>query len=234
MHSTPSMRSCPAWFTARRGILLAAVGFLLLNVAGVRAAAVETRRYTIQVDGKKAGEYQLVVTDQGDGIVTVAARSDVRVTVVAVPVYTYSYVGQEVWRAGRLQHFASSGKENGKDFAVRADADPSGLRVQANGVERHSRPDVWTTSCWQLPEARFRNNDVSLLGCDTGVETASHLQFIGNERIMLGGQAQDCAHYRVMKDVPHDLWYDARERLVRDEAVSGGHRTVVELTDTSR
>jgi hypothetical protein len=214
--------------------LLAATATLLLGASGARAADAETRSYTIQVDGKKAGEYQLLIRTQDDGSVSVAAQSDVRVTVLGITGYSYGYTGQEVWHQGRLQHFASSGKENGKDFAVHADVDGSALRVQANGQERRSRPDVWTTSCWQLPEARYRNNEVWLLGCDTGVETHSRLQFVGNEQIAVAGQVQACAHYRVMKDAAHDLWYDAQERLVRDEWVSSGHRTVVELTNLRR
>jgi hypothetical protein len=47
----------------------------------------------------------------------------------------------------------------------------------------------------------------------------------------VAGQEISCTHYCVNKDVPHDLWYDAQERLVRDEWVSSGHRTVLEMTD---
>jgi hypothetical protein len=43
-----------------------------------------------------------------------------------------------------------------------------------------------------------------------------------------------CTHYKVMKDALHDQWYDAQERIVRDEWMSSGHKTVIELTGISR
>jgi hypothetical protein len=215
-------------------LVAATVGLLMPDAGRAGAAEGETRNYTIQVDGKHAGDYQLIIQPQPDGALVVSAQSDVRVTVLAVPVYTYSYRGQEVWKNGRLQHFESGGKEKGKDFAVRADADGPGLRVQANGREYRARPDVWTTSWWQLPEARYRNAELPLLGCGDGAEAMSRLQFVGIEERKVGGRTQSCTHYRVVKDATHDLWYDAEERLVRDEWVSGGHATVVEMTELHR
>jgi hypothetical protein len=75
-----------------------------------------------------------------------------------------------------------------------------------------------------------------MLGCDTGVITTGQVQFVGTEKIMVAGQEQACAHYRVTKNnVPHDFWYDGQERMVRDEWLSeGNHRTVLELTQIQR
>jgi hypothetical protein len=205
----------------------------MLGLPRAWAADIETRRFAVLVDGKKAGDYQMTIQRQPDGAIAMSAQSDVRVTILGVPVYTYTYRGMEVWKAGRLHHFESTGKEKGKDFSVRADLDGQALRVWVNGQERHSPPAVWTTSCWQLPEARLRN-DLMHLGCDSGAVTPSRLQYVGAEQIVVAGQRQNCAHYRVMKDVAHDIWYDAQDRLVRDEWVSSGHRTVLELTGVSR
>jgi hypothetical protein len=219
--------------TSSLAFLLAMVGLTSPAVSAVRAADIETRQFVVMVDGKKAGDYQLAITRQPDGTISTSARSEVKVTVLAIPVYTYSYQGAEVWKNGKLQHFQSSGKEKGKEFAVRADLDGTNLNVQANGEQRRVSPDVWMTSCWQLPAAEYRNSNVMLLGCDTGKEIASRLQYVGSEQLTLAGQATTCSHYKVMKDVAHDLWYDGQERLVRDEWVSSGHKTVIALTGIS-
>jgi Family of unknown function (DUF6134) len=223
---------CPRAWLVRFGLV--AVSLLMLGLPPAWAADGETRAFTVQVDGKKVGDYRLTIQRQADGSVAVSAQSDVRVTLLGIPVYTYSYRGVEVWKGGCLQHLQSSGKEKGKDFAVRAVVDGTALRVQANGKERRIRADVWTSSCWQLPAPQFRNNSVVLLGCDTGAETASRLQYVGIEQIAVAGQTQACSHYRVMKDAPHDLWYDGQERLVREEWVADGHRTVLELVGLQR
>ena len=145
--------------------MVAGTALLLVGIARAGAADVEIRTFAIQVDGKKSGEYQMNIKRQDDGSVVLTAQSDVRVTLLAIPVYTYSYHAVEVWKNGQLHHFESSGKEKGKDFAVRADVDGSMLRVQANGQEQRVRADVWTTSCWCLPAPNFRNSNVPLFGC---------------------------------------------------------------------
>jgi hypothetical protein len=213
---------------------LAAAALLALGLPRAGAADVETRTFSITIDGKKAGAYHMTIHRADDGTVTMNAQSDVRVTVLAVPVYTYSYQGQEVWKNGRLQHLVSSGKEKGKPFAVRAVLEGAALRVQANGQSRQAAADAWPTSCWQLPPPAYRNHTVTVLGCDTGLDHPSPLQYVGAEQLSLAGQSVPCTHYRVTKDAPHDLWYDARERLARDEWVTDGHRTVLELTAVGR
>jgi hypothetical protein len=216
-----------AWLS----LVAAAATLLTVGLSQAGAGDIEIRRFTVGVDGKKAGDYQMHIQRGADGTLTFSAQSEVRVTILAIPVYTYSYRAREVWKGGRLQSFESSGKEKSKEFNIRASLDGSALRVVANGQERRTRPDVWMTSCWQLPEARFRNNAVPLLGCDTGADLQGRLEFVAKEQIEIAGQTMSCAHYRVTKDVVHDVWYDAQERMVRDEWLSSGHRTVVEMTD---
>jgi hypothetical protein len=227
-------RSFSAWrgqgLIRGASLLVVAVGILIANLCQAAAADVEVRDFVILVDNKQAGEYHVTIQSQDDGTTSLSAQSSVRVTVLAVPVYTYNYRGLEVWKNGRLQHFESSGRENSKVFNVSADAEGNALRVKANGHEHAARPDVWTTSCVQLPEAKFRNQAAPLLGCDSGQDVNGQLEYVGAEPVQVAGQKLTGAHYRVMKDVPHDMWYDGQERLVRDECVSGGHRSVLELT----
>ena len=57
---------------------------------------------------------------------------------------------------------------------------------------------------------------------------------VGAERLKVAGQEQVCEHYRLMRDVSHELWYDAQDRLVRQEWLANGHRTVLELVHVGR
>lgn len=216
-----------------RGSFLAALAAVcLLGVAAnARAADVETRTFTVTVDGKKAGDYRMSIQRNDDGTVGFSGTSNVSVTILGVSMYSYSYSGQEAWKDGRLCAFQSAGKEKGTPFKVVARLDGDALAVTANGKQSRARADAWPTSCWQLPGAAYRNAAVTLLGCDTGAEMASRLQYVGSESIKVAGQSQTCSHYRVTKDVVHDVWYDSQERLVRDEWQSGSHRTVVEMVD---
>jgi hypothetical protein len=209
-------------------LVLGALG--LLGSAPARAADQETREFEVIVDGKHAGTYRTTITRGDDGTLTLAAQSDVKVKVLLVTAYSYSYEGREVWQGGRLQSFACTGKENGKPFAVTARADGDLLRVQANGHVHAARPDVWTTSCWQLPAAAFRSGPVPLLRCDNGEEATGQMQYVGTDRVRVAGREVTCSHYRLTRDGPYDLWYDAAERLVREEWTSAGHRSQLVLT----
>jgi hypothetical protein len=217
------------WLSTVSGLAVAAV--LLLSTQQVRAGDLETRVFSIQIDGKKSGDYFLTIQRHDGDVTAIAALSSVKVTLLGVSVYEYTYRGQEVWKGTRLQSLESSGKEKGKEFSVSAKLDGSTLLVKANGSESRVRADAWATSCWHLPDASFRNNAVPMLGCDNGAEVAGRLEYVGAEQVKVAGQMQDCTHSRVTKDVAHDVWYDAQERIVRDEWVSGGHRTVLEMTE---
>jgi hypothetical protein len=40
-------------------------------------------------------------------------------------------------------------------------------------------------------------------------------QFVGQERITLGGQQLDVEHYRMVGDEERDLWFDSANRIVK-------------------
>jgi hypothetical protein len=179
----------------------------------------------------------MTIATQDKDVAVVTCRADVRVRYF-VYTYTYSYRGTETWRGNRLIGLKSATNDNGKRFVVTVVPDGDNLRVQVSGPgpgdsqERASRPDVWTTSYWRLAELRFRDANVPLLDSDTGRPIDGTLQYAGTNRISVLGQAQNCRHYRVTGDkINVDVWYDARDRLVRQETVEEGHRGVFELAN---
>jgi hypothetical protein len=215
------------------GALVAAA--LLLAAAPARADDVEQRFFSIQVDGKPAGEARMSITRQGDGREVVESRASVRVRFILT--FTYTYQGTEVWQGGRLVHLQGSCNDNGKRFEVSADADADGpgLRLRVNGRERPARPDVWTSSYWKLPDRRYFNQPVTVLDMDRGQELARRLEYAGAEDLNVAGQAQKCYHFRVAGGPsPVDLWFDGHHRLVREDFVEMGHRTTVQLTGVRR
>ncbi len=211
------------------------VGVTLL-VPWCRAAAgeVEIRDFSTRIDGKSAGEYHMTITRGDDGTWSMSGQADVRITRFGVPVYKYSYQGTEVWKDGQLRRLDSACNDDGKRYTVNAVAEGDSLRVKVNGRERASRTDVWVTTYWRLPDAKQRNQAVTLLDADTGREISGRLQHVGASQINVSGQVQDCAHYRVTGGVQVDLWYDSHERLVRQEWEEDRHKTVLELVGIRR
>jgi hypothetical protein len=215
------------------GLALAWAGWAAaFGVAG--ATEVEHRDFAISVDGKRAGQYLMKITAPENGPVTVEAQADVRVSYL-VRKYTYTYRGTETWQWGRLQRLESTANDDGKALGVSAALDGAVLRVRAGGAERLSAPEVWTTTYWRLPDAKFRNGTVALLDADTGRAIPARLQYVDTRQMSVGGQPQNCPHYRVTGEkLQVDLWYDNLERLVRQESLEEGHRTVIELINLRR
>jgi hypothetical protein len=214
--------------------LLIAGGVLSAGASRLSAAGSETRDFNVLVDGKPAGDYHVTVQPQDNGAVAMTLQSEVRVKVLGVTFYSYTYRGREVWKDGRLRHLDSNGQENGKPFTVSAEPDGGGLRVTFNGQVHAAPPNVWTMTYWQLPPAPARDQPLPLLGGHNGQVVDGRLQYLGSERLNVAGQEQACGHYRVTGSTPHDLWYDAQERVVRQEWVVDGHKTVLELTRLGR
>lgn len=214
------------------------ISLVLLAAAwsSARAADIEQRDYTITVDGKRGGQYRMTVTRQNDGSTSMVGAADIRLSYLGgLKVYKYSYRGTETWgKDGRLLRLESNSDDDGKRFAVQAAAEGTGLRVKCNGQERTTRGDVWVTTYWRLPGAGQRNQAVALLDADTGRDIAARLQYVGPAQVNVAGQMQNMAHWRLTGGVQVELWYDGSERLVRQEWVEDGHRTLLELAQMQR
>ena len=191
----------------------------------------ETRAFKILVDGKERGKLKMTVGRRDDHEI-MTSEAEVRVNYF---VYNYVYTsrGTEIWKAGRLRKFNNTANYNGKHYAVQAVAKENGLAVKVNGQERVAHPDIWLTSFWRLPAAKFRNQSVPLMDADKGHDIQGKLKYVGMSPINVGGKMQKCAHYRVTGGIEADLWYDQQDRMVRQESVESGHSTTMELTDIS-
>jgi hypothetical protein len=215
------------------GLVLAVLLAVGAGGSAVRAADLETRDFVVRVDGKPAGEYHLTLHRQEDGLTQVSGDTDVDIRILLIR-YTYHYRGREVWKNGRLQSFASTCNDNGKHYEVSAVAEEAGLRVRVNGQERMARPETWLTSYWTLPDAKVREGVVPLLDADNGRELDCRIQHVGTMQMPIAGQVQNVNHYRLTGKVQVDLWYDGADRLVRQEWMEEGHRTLLELVRIRR
>jgi hypothetical protein len=222
----------------RRKVWMAVVvcmGFssLQISLSMAGAAEKETRIFTIRIDGRLAGDYQMTIDRPDDRTFVVNARANALVSYFLIK-YRYSYQGTEVWKDGRLVYLESKTNDDGKQYQVLAEPNGNALRVRVNGTEHASRPDVWTTTYWTLPPVQASAQAIALLDCDTGRELRSTLQYVGTQQLTLPAEVQNCPHYRVTGGVQVDVWYDAQKRLVREVAVDDGHRILLELARIDR
>ena len=223
LHGRPRRGRRGAWFVV-------ALAALSLGAGGPAAAAeAETRDFAVMVDGDKAGDVHMTISRQDDGAVAFSCDTDVRVGGF-ITFYKYSYRGKELWKDGRLQRFESKCNDDGKVFAVTATAGSDGLRVRVNGAEHTAPADAWLSSYWAQPDAKLDGRTVPILDADCGRDLEAKVEFVGAEKASPAGQEQTVQHVRLTgKHVAIDLWYDEAGRLVRQEWVEDGHRTLVEL-----
>jgi hypothetical protein len=219
------------------GRILWMVGVLMLLVGSSRAVAAdkETRNFNITIDGKQAGSYSMKITKEDDGNLKMVGSANVKVRIAVLFTYKYSYQGTEVWKDGRLTKLTSTSNDDGKGYEVSAWADGNVVRLLTNGAEKAVAWDVWTTTYWQLPGAKYRNGSIPLLDADTGRGIDGTMKRVGTEALVISQRRQNCEHYKVTGDnIDVDVWYDAQERLVRQESVEDGHRSVLTLTSIER
>src|SRR5262249_11818743 len=124
--------------------------------------------------------------------------------------------------------------DNGHRYVVTAAAEAAGLRVRVNNVERIAKPDVWLTSYWSLPAPALRDKTIPIIDADNGRDLEGKLTFVKNEQRNIAGQVVAVNHYKLTGRVNVDLWYDGSDRLVRQEWVEQGYRTVLELSRVRR
>ncbi|HMC88214.1 MAG TPA: DUF6134 family protein [Gemmataceae bacterium] len=215
-------------------LVLCLAAMLIVSIASRAGAAdSETRVFSARIDNKQAGRYTTTLSHQKDGSVLLEAKAEIAVRLYLLR-YKYNLEDREVWHNGRLVRLESSTNDDGKQYKVTATATASGLSVVVNGYP-HPTPspaDVWTTTYWHLPAQANRKQTMDLLDVDTGKDIKSGFRFVAMQQLNVAGKAQNCSLYTVQGGgLDVKLWYDAQDRLVREESVEDGHTLVLELRD---
>jgi hypothetical protein len=209
--------------------VLAAACALTLTSATHGWGDEEVREFSVTIKNRPAGRYRMTINSQNGGVVTMTGEANVEFKQFLLR-YKYFYRGTETWQNGRLVQLDSSSNDDGKAFTVSASAQQNSLRVVVNGRPHNTRPDVWTTTYWKLADPKFRNQAVPLIDADTGRDIEAQMRYVGANLITVAGQQLNCSHYQLSGgNLQIDLWYDAQERLVREQSVEQGQIMLLEL-----
>lgn len=209
------------------------VGLMLLwGTASASSAQQETRWFQVRVGGKAAGSYTLQIRDDADGTTTVHAAAEVTVKVL-LRTFRYSFRGSEVWQNDRLMQLDTLTNDDGKQHQVSLRADDNGLRLTSANTTVRLDADAWSTIAWRLPNERWPMRG-QLIDADTGKVTQARLTRVGPAVIEVAGQKIACTHYRLVGFNEVQLWYDGTGRLVRQESIEEGQRTILELQRLER
>ncbi|HEY2251053.1 MAG TPA: DUF6134 family protein [Planctomycetaceae bacterium] len=192
----------------------------------------ETREFKVSVDGKPRGKCTMQIHHRNDGSDKMSIDAGLSFDFVVYK-YRYHSTGTEIWKNDRLLELENTSDFNGTKYVLKAVSGSNGLFSTVNGKKSQLAADAWVTSYWRLPEHLMAKNapqSVSLLDSDKGQHLHGKLTYVGDETITVAGKRRSCVHYRIAGDVRVELWYDAARRLVRQESVDDGHKTLLELT----
>ena len=211
----------------------------------------ETREFKVSVDGKPRGTCNMQIRRRDDGTDKLHIDAGLSFNYVVYE-YRYHSTGTEIWKEGRLTELENTADFNGTKYVLKARSNSKGLNATVNGKSSQLGPDVWVTSYWRLPEhlvpktpaaekgvvpasgtrpaAKKAAQAISLLDSDKGLHLRGEMTHVGDEVMTVAGKRKTCAHYRITGGVQVELWYDSARRLVRQESVDSGHKTLLELT----
>jgi hypothetical protein len=202
---------------------------LLAAASLVQAGGEEHRSFSVWVDKKPAGSHHIVIQSRDDGAQVVTAQADVAVRILLVN-FRYTYRGSETYKDGRLLQMSTTTNDDGKKHSVTIEATKEGLAMKADGKDFLVKGEPWVTTYWKLPPEKQRGPNIQLLDADTGKLINAKFEKVGIEKITLLGRPTECTHYKLSGGVQVDLWYDGDERMVRQESIEQGHRTLLELS----
>ena len=190
--------------------------------ANASSESVEVRDFEVRVDNRPAGTHRLTIKSEGDTH-RVAFQTDVKVDVI-VYAYVFKFRGTEVWRNGRLDHADVRCEDGGKkrSFALKTDGAIQAISFNGKSIPASS-PSVMTTAYWQLPPVEMRSKPLALVDVDTGETSKVTLSIVGPTTISTSGRSLACQHFKIDGPSPAELWFDDRDRLVRQKSVEEGH-----------
>ena len=200
-----------------------------MQAAESEIVAQETREFKILVDGKNAGKFSLKLTTYSDGTETMKADSEVTLNYVIIK-YRMTTKGSEIWKDGQLQRMANEADFNGDKYVVQALATEDALEYRVNGKKGKASADIWVSSYWREPESKKVGRSLRLFDADKGHEMKAKLNKVGTEKLHIGQQRVPATHYALRGDVHVDLWYDESGRLMRQEDVDSGHKSLMEMS----
>lgn len=189
----------------------------------------EVREYEILVSGKPSGKSATAIVEQPDGRTVVATAAEVRVNFVVFE-YVYTFDGAERWQKDQLTSFECQAVDGGTKCVTKGTVGDKGSQVIVDGGQPATAPKfAMSTNYWRPPTAEFLDKTIPIIDTDTGKTFNVKFERVGEEKLNLMKKEIACTRYRLTGDREADLWFDGRNRLVKQACVEDGYPTEVRL-----
>lgn len=186
----------------------------------------ERVEYRITRNGKSVGSHEVVFQQQADAL-QVEVESNIRITVLKVPVFRFRYRATEQWQSAKLVSIDAETVENGERTVV-------GLQNRSGQAELTLNGSVETAAALRVgsnhwnPEVLQASRVFNTL---TGEVSDVEITLLGSEPVSVGESSVDAQRYRYTGDIEADVWYDAQGRWLK-LAFKGTDGSQIEYTVT--
>jgi hypothetical protein len=224
---------CLAWFPGFQVTLGEDRPKSRVTTAGNKTESVEIRDFEVRVDNKPAGTHRLTIKCEGD-MNEVAFQTDVKFDFI-VYAYVFKFRGKELWRDGRLEQSEIRCEDGGKKRTMALKTDGTVQQISFNGKSVPANSQcVMSTAYWCLPSEELRGKPFAIVDVDSGNTRSASLNVVGPTTITTSGRSLTCHHFKIDGPSPAELWFDDRDRLVRQKSVEQGHQMELRLKDIRR
>ena len=186
----------------------------------------EVRQYDVTVKNEPVGSAIVRISSAPDATTTTTIDTSVLARFFLYK-YRYEFHGSETWLGDQLVNFDGKVNDNGKVLHVEGAVDRQGSVISIDG--KQSRQGLWlamTMNYWRVPSTNASaRGSFSIIEPDSRIVRTVKLQDIGPERVIVGGREVECRHCRISGDASAELWFDASDRLVRQQTVEQGYLT---------
>ena len=163
-------------------------------------------------NGEQIGNTLVKLQHSGDQTIA-ETETNIQVKIASITVYRYEQRLSERWVDGKLAALTAVTDDNGSVHRVSATRSGDRLSVNADGKISQVDPAMIPANLW----------NVSLLGTRTAldpkdgsvmpVSVVDH----GREQLVVQGRALTAHRYSIRTTIPHEVWYDENQRLLKFE-----------------
>ncbi len=203
-----------------------AVAQLSPSAAEVAALYQNPTTYRIFRKGKAIGSHQLNFEKTNDKLI-VNIESSIRVTILKLPVFTFTYRASEQWQNNQLLSVVSSTVENGnkKEMSMRS----SGTSSVLSNENRNSTVNRvnFATNHWHAGALQATR----LFNTLTGQVSTNHSKFVGEEDVVTQSGTLPASRYAYDGDIDADVWYDRDGRWIKLRFAGNDGSTIEYIID---
>lgn len=170
-----------------------------------------TASYKIARNQKSIGRHTVSFTKPGNDTLNVSINSNLKVTLLGIPVYRFKYSAQEKWSERELQSVTATTTEKGTSKTVSMQRDGDLMRL-INGAGEVSNEILEHSSNHWNPAVLQSSRIFNTLSGKPNQVTISE---IGREILQINNQPTPATHYQYTGELNVDVWYDDQRRWVK-------------------